>query len=195
VAAAHPADGRGAAAPDAAAAAARSTPWQRLLRALRHLCRTRAGTRRLFTAAVLVQIERACSAAEERHAGEIRFAVETALPLAALLHGMTPRQRALAVFAHLHMWDTEHNNGVLIYVLRADRAVEIVADRGINARVTIEEWQALCRTVEAQYRAGRFAEGSQTAIAGVAALLERHFPGRGDVVPTSNELPNQPILL
>lgn len=193
--AAHPADGRGEVATEAAraAAASRHRPLQRLLRMLRHLCSTRAGTRRLFPAAVLTQIESACTAAEARHAGEIRFAVETSLPLRALVHGMTPRQRALDVFAHLHMWDTEHNNGVLIYLLRADRALEIVADRGIDARVTPEEWHALCRAVEAEYRAGQFARGSEAAVAGVASLLERHFPARRE--SATNELPNQPILL
>jgi uncharacterized membrane protein len=160
---------------------------------VRHACCTRIGTHRLFSPQLLQQIERSCAAAEERHAGEIRFAVETALPLAALWHGITPRERALALFAHLHMWDTEHNNGVLIYLLRADRAVEIIADRGITARVSPAEWQSVCRDVEAHYRAGRFAQGSQVAIAGVAALLERHFPALRNA--PANELPNQPILL
>lgn len=176
-----------------AAGEARGTALQRLQRVLRHLCSTRAGTQRIFSAQLLQQIERGCAAAEERHAGEIRFAVETALPLVALWHGVTPRQRAVALFAQLHMWDTEHNNGVLIYVLRADRAVEIIADRGINARVSPTEWQSVCREVETHYRAGRFAEGSQAAISGVAALLERHFPAPRSAA--ADELPNQPILL
>jgi uncharacterized membrane protein len=165
----------------------------RLLRIARHLLCTRAGTHRLFPPPLLADIERAVAAAEARHAGEIRFAVETALPLAALWHGVTPRERALTLFSQLRIWDTHENNGVLIYVLRADRAVEIIADRGINARVEPEEWQAVCRDVQTAYRAARFAEGSMAAIAGVARLLERHFP----VLPTApaNELPNQPILL
>lgn len=176
-----------------AAGERRGSLLQRLLRLLRHLCATRAGTHRVFSPPLLQQIEQSCSAAEARHAGEIRFAVETSLPLTALWHGMTPRERALALFAQLHIWDTEHNNGVLIYVLRADRAVEIIADRGINARVSPAEWQSVCRDVETHYRAGRFAEGSQAAVAGVAALLEQHFPAPRGVA--ANELPNQPILL
>jgi uncharacterized membrane protein len=176
-----------------AAGEVRGTVLQRLARLLRHLCCTRAGTHRRFSPRLLQQIEQGCAAAEARHAGEIRFAIETSLPLAALWHGITPRERAVALFAQLHIWDTEHNNGVLVYVLRADRAVEIIADRGINARVSPAEWQSVCREVETHYRAGRFAEGSQAAIAGVAALLERHFPAlRG---AAANELPNQPILL
>src|SRR6202161_1491390 len=131
-----------------------------LKRMLRHLFSSTARTRLLFPPAVLAQIETAIGAAEAQHSGEIRFVVETALPLSALWHHVTPRARALQVFAHLRIWDTHHNNGVLIYVLRADRAVEILADRGISARVGEAEWQGVWREVEAHYRAGRYAEGS-----------------------------------
>jgi len=164
----------------------------KLTRALRHLCSTTAGTRVAFTPAVLAQIEAAIGVAEAQHAGQIRFAIETALPLTALWHNVTPRARALALFAHFRIWDTHANNGVLIYVLRADRAVEIVADRGISARVTSAEWEGVCRAVEADYRAGRYAVGSSAAVAGVARLLAEHFPASQ---PGENELPNQPILL
>jgi len=112
--------------------------------------------------------------------------------LRALWHGTSPRARALELFARLHIWDTQANNGVLIYVLRADRAVEIIADRGINERVNAAEWEQVCREVEAHYRAGRYAEGSRAAVAGVARLLAEHFPAAR---ASGNELPNQPILL
>ncbi|HEY3730626.1 MAG TPA: TPM domain-containing protein [Steroidobacteraceae bacterium] len=163
-----------------------------LARLLRHLCTTTLGTRHLFNGAVLAQIEAAIAAAESQHSGEIRFVVETALPERAVWQGLTPRQRAVQVFAHFRVWDTHHNNGVLIYVLRADRAVEILADRGISSKVREREWQAVCREVEGCYRAGRYAEGSSAAVAGVARLLGEHFPPGGS---GSNELPNQPILL
>ena len=161
-------------------------------RLFRNLFCTAARTRLLFSPAVLAQVEAAIGAAEAQHSGEIRFVVETALPLTLLWHAVTPRARALQVFAHLRVWDTHHNNGVLIYVLRADRAVEILADRGISARVSEAEWQAVCREVELHYRGGRYAEGSMAAVAGVARLLGEHFPAGGS---GSNELPNQPILL
>jgi uncharacterized membrane protein len=163
-----------------------------LLRLLRHLTTLAVRTRMLFSPAVLSRIEMAVTESERQHSGEIRFAIETALALPAVWAGVTPRQRALQVFAHLHVWDTHANNGVLIYVLRADRAVEIIADRGISARVTEAEWRELCRSVETEYRAHRYAEGSEAAVTGVAVLLGKHFPGRGSVV---NELPNQPVLL
>jgi uncharacterized membrane protein len=161
-------------------------------RLLRHLCSSTARTRLLFSPAVLAQIKTAIGNAEAQHSGEIRFVVETALPLAALWHNVTPRARAVQLFAHLHVWDTHANNGVLIYVLRADRAVEILADRGISARVSEAEWQAACRKVEIHYRAGRYAEGSIAAVTAVARILGQHFPGAGS---GTNELPNQPILL
>jgi uncharacterized membrane protein len=164
----------------------------RLQRLLRHLVSSTTRTRALFSPAVLSQIEAAIGAAEARHSGEIRFVVESSLPLPALWQAVTARARAQQLFAHLRVWDTEHNNGVLIYVLRADRAVEILADRGISARVSEAEWQAVCREVENHYRAGDYALGSTAAVAGVARLLGRHFPAGGS---GANELPNQPILL
>ncbi len=163
-----------------------------IARALRHLFSTRWGTRRRFTPAVLRRIEAAIAGVERRHAGEIRFAIETALDLPDLWYGTTPRERAVLVFGHLGVWDTTGNNGVLIYVLMADRDVEIVADRGIAARVPQAGWDALCREVEAHFHAGRFAEGSEAAVAGVGALLAAHFPGaRGD----RDEQPNRPVML
>ena len=163
-----------------------------LTRLLRHLFTTVARTRVLFSPTVLSQIESAIGEAEAAHSGEIRFVVETALPLLALWHRVTPRARALQLFAQLHIWDTHANNGVLIYVLRADRAVEIVADRGISDRVSEAEWQAVCREVEQHYRAGNYALGSSVAVAGVARLLGEHFPPGGSGI---NELPNRPMLL
>src|ERR1700733_6691374 len=165
----------------------------RMKRALRHLFATHWGTRRRFTPQVLAAIQEAIAQVESQHAGEIRFAVETALHPAELWHDMSPRQRALQAFAHLHVWDTHHNNGVLIYVLLADRAVEILADRGIAAQVQQAEWDQICREMERHYRAGDFGRGSAAGVLQVGRLLERHFPGsRGAGM---NELPNQPVLL
>ncbi len=161
-------------------------------RALRHLFASRWGTRRRFTAEVRARIEAAIAALEHRHAGEIRFAIETAFDLPDLWYGRTPRERAVLVFGHLGVWDTAGNNGVLIYVLMADRDVEIVADRAIAARVPQADWDAVCRDMEEHFRAGRFAAGAEAGIGGVGALLARHFPGQdGD----RNELTDVPVLL
>src|SRR6185503_2897373 len=164
----------------------------RLGRALRHLFSTRWGTRRRFAVEVRRRIETAITGLERRHAGEIRFAIETALDLPELWDGVMSRERALNVFGQLGVWDTAGNNGVLIYVLMADHVVEIVADRAIAARVAQGEWDALCRAMEVHFRAGRFAEGSEAGIAGVGALLARHFPGQGG---DANEQPERPVLL
>jgi uncharacterized membrane protein len=161
-------------------------------RILRHLFATRWGTRRRFTPAVLARIEAAIAAIESRHAGEIRFAIETAFDLPDLWYGRTPRERAVLVFGQLGVWDTEGNNGVLIYVLVADRDVEIVADRAIAARVPQPDWDAVCRDMEGHFRAGRFAEGAEAGIAGVGALLARHFPGQG---ADRNEQADVPVFL
>jgi uncharacterized membrane protein len=161
-------------------------------RLLRHVFATRAGARRCFPPAALAEIEAAIHEVEGRHSGEIRFVVETSLDIDELIAGVTPRQRALEVFSHLGVWDTERNNGVLIYVLLADHDVEILADRGIAARVPQEEWETICHEIEAHFREGRFAQGSVAGIRSVGRLLEKHFPGSG---PDANELPNQPVLL
>jgi uncharacterized membrane protein len=163
-----------------------------LARAFRHLTATHFGTRRRFTAEVLKQIEEAIRAVEAKHAGEIRFAVETSFDLPELWHEVTPRQRALQVFGHLGVWDTAQNAGVLLYVLMADHDVEIVADRGIAARVGDGEWQAICQEMETHYRAGHFAEGSVIGVRRIGELLAKHFPHAGG---DRDELPNQPVLL
>ena len=164
----------------------------RLARLLRHLFATRWGTRRRFTPAVLTRIEQALARIEGLHAGEIRFAVETAFDLPELWYGLAPRQRALQVFGQLGVWDTEGNNGVLIYVLMADHDVEIVADRAIAARVPQAAWEAIRGDMENHFRAGRFAEGAEAGIAGIGHLLGEHFPG---VAGDRDELPNRPVLL
>jgi len=161
-------------------------------RSLRHLFATRWSTRRRFSPQALARIEAAIREVESDHAGEIRFVVETALDLSGLWHDVGPRHRALQVFGHLGVWDTAHNNGVLIYVLLADHIVEIVADRGIAAHVPQSEWDEVCREMERHYAAGRFSEGSVAGILGVGQLLARHFPGRRT---GADELPNQPVLL
>jgi len=164
----------------------------KLQRLLRHLLSTRFSTRRRFPLSVREAIEQAIRDCEAHHAGEIRFVVETAFDLPELWHDLAPRQRALELFGRLGVWDTAHNNGVLIYVDVADRVVEIVADRGIAARVPQAEWGAVCRQMEHHFRAGRFREGSIVGIAGVGALLGRHFPGKA---AGGHELPDQPVLL
>jgi uncharacterized membrane protein len=161
-------------------------------RFLRHIFATRWTTRRRFTPRVLADIETAIRETEALHAGEIRFAVETALDTAELVDDLAPRRRAMQVFGQLGVWDTAQNNGVLIYLLLADHIVEIVADRGIAARISQSEWDGVCREMERHYREGRFGEGSVAGVRGVGKLLARHFPGRP---ADADELPNQPVLL
>ncbi|MEJ0086623.1 MAG: TPM domain-containing protein [Pseudomonadota bacterium] len=163
-----------------------------MARFIRHLSATRAGTRRRFPKGVLESIERAIAAAELRCSGEIRFVIETALEIGDLRAGLTPRERAIQTFSHLHIWNTELRNGVLIYVLLADRDVEIVADRGAAAVIPPADWENVCRRMEENFRAGRFADGAIAGIEAVGGLLERRFPRAS---ADRNELPNQPALL
>jgi uncharacterized membrane protein len=158
----------------------------------RHLLHHRWMVRRVFPDAVLARIEQAIAASEARHGGQIRFAVEGALDGAPLFSGQSARARAIDVFARLRVWDTAHNNGILIYLLLADRDVEIVADRGIAAKVAQSEWDAICHAMEAEFRAGRFEGGVLRGIAAVTDLLAAHFP---PVERRRNELPDRPVLL
>jgi len=163
-----------------------------VLRLLRHLCTPQWVARLRYPQPVLAAIQSRIEAAERAHPGELRFVVEHALELGDLLSGLTPRERALEVFGLLRVWDTELNNGVLIYVLHAEHAVEIIADRGLARHVPQGEWDALCRQVETEFRAGRHAQGAQVAIDGAAALLNRHFPASS---AARNELPDRPLLI
>ena len=159
-------------------------------RALRHLFVPSWLAHGPFPGPALKQIEQAIKASERRHRGELRFAVEGPLALPQLK--LSARQRARAVFAQLDVWDTEENTGVLIYVQLVDRAIEIVADRGIAARVAQPEWDAICRAMEGRFRKGEYLQGALEAIDAVTRILERHFPARG---ANPNELPDKPVVL
>ena len=158
----------------------------------RHLVTDHWAARRAFPRSTLKRIEEAIAAGERRHSGQLRFVVEAALPLHSVLRGESPRQRALEVFGRLRIWDTEENCGVLVYLLLADRAVEIVADRGIHRRVGDRSWQAICRRMEQAYRSRQFGEGALAGIEAISALLAEHFPRTG---PSANELPDTPLVI
>lgn len=161
--------------------------WRRVLR---HLLLPPWHLRRVLPTTAMLAIEAAISASECRHRGQIRFAIETSLDPWQLLHGLTVRQRAWQVFGELGVWDTEENNGVLIYVLLADRDVQIVADRGIATRVAPGCWEAICVAMEQAFGQADFRRGALDAIAAVGVLLEEYCPGTG-----SNTLADAPVVL
>jgi uncharacterized membrane protein len=158
----------------------------------RHLLEHRWRVRRIFPRAVLAAIEQAIKAGEATHSGQVRFVVEGALDGAPLFRDQPARQRALDIFSHLRIWDTAHNNGVLIYLLLADRDVEIVADRGIDAKVGAAGWEKICVDMETEFKAGNFERGVIRGIEAVSRQLAIYFPkhGRGP-----NELPDAPVVI
>jgi uncharacterized membrane protein len=164
-------------------------------RLLRHVTASHWRTHLLFPRASLDAIERAVQRAERTHVGEIRFVIETSLSPRHILQQTTPHARARELFAHLRVWDTESNNGVLIYVQIADRHVEIVADRGLTNRVSDAEWDAVCRLMEEHFRAGRFQQGAIAGVDAVGNLLARHFPAGERKTNQENQLPDRPTLL
>jgi uncharacterized membrane protein len=163
-----------------------------LSRVLRHLLLPHWSVLRAFPKPVLGAIEAAIAASEASHQSELRFVVEAGLPLSALWRGQSPRARALELFSTLRVWDTAQNSGVLIYLQLIDRRVEIVADRGIDARVGPEFWPTVCHRMEQAFREERFEAGSLTALAEITAALSENFPPSGG---NPNELPNPPLVL
>lgn len=163
-----------------------------LRRFLRHVFVPQWWAMRAFPPATLAAVEAAIAASELRHRGELRFVVEAALPPAQLFAGCTARTRAIELFSQLRVWDTEANSGVLIYVQLLDRKVEIVADRGIDARVGQDFWNGVCARLQTAFHGGRFAAGALAAIDEIGAVLAAHFPPVGD---NPNELPDRPLVL
>src|SRR6266566_5175090 len=157
----------------------------------RHLLEYRWRVRRIFPPQVLSAIEQAIRAGEATHSGQVRFVVEGALDGAPLFRDQSARERALDIFSQLRIWDTAHNNGVLIYLLLADRNVEIIADRGIDAKVGAAGWENICKQMEADFRAGNFEGGAIKGIEAVSRELAKHFPGAGG----PNELPDAPVVM
>lgn len=161
-------------------------------RLTKHLLYSHWHVRRAFPPVIMAAIAAAICAVERLHGGEISFAVEASLEPWALIRGLTPRERAIEVFSKLRVWDTQHNNGVLIYVLLAERAVEIVADRGIHTRAGAATWNAICQRIETAFARAEYRTGALLGIEAVARALAHHFPHRG---VDTNELSDEPSVL
>ncbi len=163
--------------------------WKRLLR---HFLFDQWSVRRAFPAAAMRAIRDKIGEQERRHGGELRFSVEASLPWSHLWRGQEARGRAVELFGQLGVWDTEHNSGVLIYLLLADKRVEIVADRGIHGKVGATAWETICGEMQGAFAAGRFEQGACFGVAAISDLLAQHFPPRGG---RRDELPNEPIVI
>ncbi|MDQ0611006.1 TPM domain-containing protein [Variovorax sp. W1I1] len=177
-----------------ATATAEPTLFSKLGRIWRHRWTDEAAVRRVLPADVMQRLAARVAASERRHSGEVRICVEAGLPMSYLWRHAPPRERAVTLFGKLRVWDTEHNNGVLIYLLLAEHAIEIVADRGIDSRVDDAEWAAMAQRMGAAFREGRFEDGLTQALEEMSALLVAHFPLAEDEADT-NELPDEPVVL
>jgi len=161
-------------------------------RLFKHLFATTRHTKKYFSASALKDIENAIAASEIGHSGQIQVVIETSLSPYALIHQQSPRDRAIEVFSLQNIWDTEHNNGVLIYLLMADHAIEIIADRGIHLNVGDEFWQQTCRKIENQLKNGFFLGGVLEGILEIDQILRKFYPSE---VITPNELSDHPIII
>ncbi len=164
-----------------------SNPWQ---------------VKRHFSTQALHNIETAVVASEAKHTGEIRVVIEAGLHPYEVICKKTPRERAISLFGLLNIWDTEYNNGVLIYLLLSDRDVEIVADRGIDKPIGYDRWNAICHDMEIKFRRGEFEAGVLQGITEVTEALEKHFPLEGiknqrkrSAQRKKNELTDKPLIL
>jgi len=168
----------------------------KLARLWRHRRVDAADVRRVLPPEALERLARRVAASEQRHTGEIRICIEAGLPASYVWRAAPPRQRAITLFGKLRVWDTEHNNGVLIYLLLAEHAIEIVADRGIDAHVDAPEWAAMAGRMGTAFREGHFEDGITHALEEVSALLVAHFPADGDAPRRPrNELPDAPVVI
>jgi len=161
-------------------------------RLLRHLFTDHHSVGRALPPEAMKAIERVIGEEEQRHGGQLRVAVEATLPLSDLARGVGSRERAIGWFGNLHMWDTEHNAGVLIYLLLADRRVELVADRGIHSKVGTAAWEAICGEMQQEFARGQFERGAVIGVRAVSDLLADHFPPTGH---DRNDLPDKPVVL
>lgn len=163
-----------------------------LKRLLRHLCITPFSHKRHFSPAAMQRIKNAIAESEKKHGGEICFAVELSLPLQDILRAKTGVQRALEVFSQLRVWDTEHNNGVLIYLLLADHDFEILADRGLYQHIHPDVLRRISNDMEKMFRAGQFESGVLHGIAQLGQILCEHY---AQPLNDKNELPDAPVIL
>jgi len=159
-------------------------------RLLRHFTMTHWQMQRVFSSAILDAIAEQIKQCEATHGGEIRVAIEAELSTQALLKNQTARERAIEVFANLHVWDTAARNGVLIYLCVADRAIEIIADRGFEGKVSAQKWQEVCALLQHHCAEGNYRSAVGSAIQSVSSLIAEHFP-QAD----RNELSDRPVLL
>jgi len=165
-----------------------------LARWLRHWLRSPRAVERVLPRTALAHIEQAIAQGEAVHRGEIRFAAEAALPWSYLKRDAPVRERAEMLFAKLRVWDTNERNGVLLYVELADHGIEIVADRGIAARVPDEQWRAICSDVAQRFAAREFEGGVSAGVERIGDLLAEHFPAQ-EGRPNADELPNRPVIV
>ncbi len=168
--------------------------WAKLQRLLRHHWQGRHPAQRALPPEALERLLQRVRASEAQHSGEIRLCIEAALPISYLWRGLAARQRAVMLFGKLRVWDTAHNNGVLIYLLLAERAIEIVADRGLQPYVSEAQWQSMAQGMSAAFAQGRYEDGLNQALGEVSAVMLQHFTlAAGE--QHQNQLPDQATIL
>ena len=151
-----------------------------ITRIIKHIGTSRRQVRALFSQGDLEEIKQRIAASEKQHSGEVVFFVEGRLPILKLLRGQSSKNRALEIFSLMRVWDTEHNNGVMIYLLVADRKFEIIADRGLDKVVTAAGWEQVKTKLEESFRQRKFKQGILEALNSITTYLKEAFPHTAD---------------
>jgi len=167
-----------------------------LSRLWRHVYSGPMRARKVFSAATLQNLHTIITEGEAEHRAEVRLIIEAAMPLRKVWRGMPSRQRAIDLFGTYRVWDSEENNGVLLYVNLADRTLELVCDRAAARAITADEWQRICADMLAAYRAGQFEQGTAEGLRAIHRELREFFPAHADA-PRSEDAgqPDAPIML
>jgi len=163
-----------------------------LERLIRHAFSTHRTTRRAYPAPMLARLHQAITQGEAHHSGEVHLIVEGSMPLRQILHNSSSRQRALDLFGTFRIWDTEFNNGVLLYINLADRKVELIADRAASRSVPQERWQAICSGLREALRRAQYEAGTMEAIRLIQSELHAVFPAEHRI---ENALSDAPTVL
>lgn len=175
-----------------------------LKRLFRHLFILPNAVNQHFSHEAMRRIEAAIAKSETAHLGEIRFAVESNLHVLDIFKRKSAKKRAIEVFSNLRVWDTEQNNGVLIYLLLADHDFEILADRGIHFHVGKDGWESVCHEMEAMFKHGQFEAGVLYGVKKIGEMLVQHYPVTGgssgenaahSTADNVNELSDAPVVL
>lgn len=116
----------------------------------------------------------AIRSAEKQTSGEIRLFVESKCAY------INPVDRAIELFAELHMHETKERNGVLLYIAMKDRQLAIYGDEGIHNKLGQSYWEEKVATILSEFNKLQYTDGICKIIGDIGNALKNHFPYESD---------------